>query len=129
MIAALFLLAAEAPPVAGWNCKAPQVQQEMNWCAHQDFLEADAALNAQWKKTAAEMKRRDADWGQPDDGSKGYLAILLDAQRAWLNYRDAHCTSEGYLFRGGTMEPLIHASCKARLTEERTKQLNDLVEQ
>jgi uncharacterized protein YecT (DUF1311 family) len=124
VIAALLLLAsAPAAP-----CDEPQDQQTMNRCAHEDFLAADKALNAQWKLTVAEMKARDRELDRTSDREPGHYETLLAAQRAWLNYRDAQCMSEGFLFRGGTMAPLIVSSCKARLTEARTKELKDLVE-
>lgn len=130
MIFALLLTAAAPAPAdkPEWNCDDPQDQQTMNYCAHQEFLAADAKLNAQWKLTAAEMKTRDRDWGDSNDGRPGYFDTLREAQRAWLKYRDTHCASEGYMFRGGTMEPLIIATCKTRLTELRTKDLKDLIE-
>ncbi len=111
-----------------WNCEDPGPQQEMNYCAHQDYLAADRVLNAQWKKTAAAMKRRDADGYAMDDGRPGYFDALLVAQRAWLKYRDAHCRTEGYHFRGGSMESFMVSTCKRALTEERTKQLASLIE-
>ena len=120
------ILAAGAP---GWNCDDPQAQQEMNWCAAREFERADKALNAQWKLTSEEMNRRDARDGKPTDGRPGHMATLLSAQRAWLKFRDAHCDLDGYLFRGGSMEPLIVATCRTSLTEARTKQLQDLIEQ
>ena len=123
------ILAASPPAEPQWNCEKPVAQQEMNYCAGQDYEKADAALNAQWKKTAAEMKQRDADLDRTYDKRPGYFDTLLQAQRAWLKYRDAHCASEGYLFRGGSMEPLMVSTCKTALTEERTKQLQFLIEQ
>ena len=36
------LLQSAEPPVPGWNCANPMVQQEMNWCAGQDYAAADA---------------------------------------------------------------------------------------
>ena len=118
----------DTPPSSDWNCDDPQYQQEMNWCAGQDYARADAELNAQWKLTAAHMKQYDADGiDDPRDGRPGYFDTLLEAQRAWIKYRDAHCRSDGYQFRGGTMEPLINASCKAALTRERTEQLKALM--
>ncbi len=120
------ILAASAP---GWNCDDPQAQQEMNWCAAQEFRKVDAALNAQWKLTADEMKGRDVRDGKPNDGRPGHMATLLAAQRAWLKFRDAHCDLDGYLSRGGSMEPLIVATCRISLTEARTKQLKHLIEQ
>ena len=85
--------------------------------------------NPQWKLTSDEMKQRDARDGKSSDGRPGHFATLLAAQRAWLKYRDAQCDLEGYQFRGGTMEPLLVATCRAGLTEARTKQLKDLIEQ
>ena len=126
MIILSLALAAGAP---GWNCDDPQAQQEMNWCAAQEFHKADAVLNAQWTLTVREMKQRDIRDGKQTDGRPGHFATLLAAQRAWLKYRDAHCDLEGYLFRGGSMEPLLVATCRTELTEARTKQFKDLIEQ
>jgi len=109
-----------------WNCDEPMTQRAMNWCAHQDYLAADRLLNAQWPKTANAMKQRDADWDFPGDERPGFFATLLEAQRAWLRFRDAHCTAEGYLYRGGSIEPLIVSTCKTELTETRTEQLHQL---
>ncbi len=135
MIATLILplmLQSAEPPVPGWNCKDPIAQQEMNWCAGQDYAAADAELNAQWKITAAAMKASDAGFAADGtakyDSRAGYFQTLLEAQRAWLRYRDAHCLVSGYEARGGSMEPLLALSCKAELTRQRTQQLKDLAE-
>ena len=122
----------EAPPVPGWNCDDPMAQQEMNWCAAQDFAAADAELNAQWKITAAAMKARDADFAEHGrdgaDAREGWFESLLEAQRAWLRFRDAHCRIEGYNMRGGSMEPLLISSCRTHITNLRTEQLRELRE-
>ena len=135
MLVSLMLAAgavSATPPNPDWNCDDPMVQQEMNWCAHQDFLEADAELNRQWAKTSAMFKERDIQWmdghGNQDDGRPGYFPTLLEAQRAWLKYRDAHCRGEGYYARGGSLEPLLVATCKTNLTRKRTEQLKELAE-
>ncbi len=131
MIAPLLVLALQAaPPNPAWNCDDPQFQQEMNWCAGQDFEAADRELNAQWALTRAAMKARDAEWAEIGSADKraGWTANLLEAQRGWLRYRDAHCAMEGYEARGGTLEPLLVLTCKAQLTRTRTKELKELVE-
>ncbi len=146
MIASLLLpllLQSAEPPVASWNCDDPMVQQEMNWCAGQDYAAADAELNAQWKTTAAIMKERDtgmeADFGPIDPVTPredaaarmayiGHFQTLLEAQRAWLSYRDAQCRLEGYSFLGGSAQPMIISGCLARLTRQRTQELRDLAE-
>lgn len=131
MIIALLALSLQAaPPSPAWNCDDPQVQMEMNWCAGQDYEAADRALNAQWAITRASMKARDADWAQIGSADKrpGWFASLLEAQRGWLRYRDAHCALEGFEARSGSLEPLLVLTCKARLTRARTQQLKELAE-
>lgn len=113
-----------------WSCREPFTQQEMNWCAQQDYLDADRLLNEQWVKTAAAMHQRDrqarSQLGQPDKDFAGFFATLLQAQRTWLTFRDTHCASEGSLYRGGSIEPLIVAMCKTDLTRQRITQLHYL---
>jgi uncharacterized protein YecT (DUF1311 family) len=146
MIASLLLpllLQSTEPPVPGWNCDDPLVQQEMNWCAGQDYAAADAELNAQWKITASIMKERDtgmeADFGPinpvtPREHAAarmaytGHFQSLLEGQRAWLVYRDAQCRLEGYSFFGGSAQPMIVSGCLATLTRQRTQELRDLAE-
>jgi uncharacterized protein YecT (DUF1311 family) len=92
---------------------------------------ADAELNLQWKITAAEMKARDAQFAassSPEyDKREGYLQSLLEARRAWLGYRDAHCR-DGYSARGASMEPMLVSFCMTNLTCERTEELKALIE-
>lgn len=131
ILAPVLMLTAAPAPNANWNCDEPEVQQEMNWCAHQDFLVADAELNTQWRLNSAILKERDIQWmdghGNADDGKPGFFETMLSAQRAWLAYRDAHCRSEGYSARGGSLEPLLVSSCKAELTRKRTAELAKLI--
>ena len=86
-------------------------QQGMNRCAGEAYERADKALNAEWAKIMAAK------------GEKEEEKLLLDAQRAWIKYRDAHCTYDGYEARGGSMEPMLYNGCRARLTRERIAQL------
>jgi len=131
MITALLMLGQAASlPVCNSEAAETGVQIEMNICAHRDFLIADAELNEQWSVTRAAMRDRDASRAEYPDGDDrpGYFETLLEAQRAWLNYRDAHCRSEGYYARGGSLEPLLVSTCKTALTKTRTNQLRELVE-
>ncbi|TWD54224.1 uncharacterized protein YecT (DUF1311 family) [Agrobacterium vitis] len=105
------------------DCGNAQTQTEMNECASADFDRADRALNAQWKLTRAVMQETDANL---EDDQKGAEKALLNAQRAWIAYRDGQCEAEGFSVRGGTMESMIVADCKARLTDARTKELKAL---
>ncbi len=128
MLMSLMLLAAAAqePEV---DCDNPQYQVEMNFCAGRDYAAADTELNAQWKLTVAALKARDKDIDRSYDSQPTHYDTLLAAQRAWLTYRDQHCLSESFAARGGSMAPMLHRGCMARLTKERTEQLKALVEE
>ncbi len=86
----------------------------MNQCADQEWQRADAELNAAWQVV------------KPVFDGFGAGAALLDAQRKWLAYRDAACGAEAAMFEGGSMQPLIHSGCLARLTKRRTEDLRGL---
>ena len=128
ILSALFALAAAAqePEI---DCDNAMAQFELNACAYREFERADAAMNAQWKVTAARMKAIDADFDRTQDNRPGYFDTLLAAQRAWLTYRDKHCAGEGYTMRGGSAEPMMISGCQTQLTDARTKQLKELIEE
>ncbi|MGL4915460.1 MAG: lysozyme inhibitor LprI family protein [Aeromonas allosaccharophila] len=112
MIYVLMLLMAICVQASG-DCKEPMTQAAMNICAMQDYTKADAELNAAYKKLAATL-------------DKEQLGRLKTAQRAWITFRDAQCRYEAGVYEGGSIAPLVHSSCLTKLTEQRTK---DLIEQ
>jgi uncharacterized protein YecT (DUF1311 family) len=112
-----------------FHCDDPQNQMEMNVCAGLDFERADAELNNLWRQTIAGARARDRALDRRYDQRPTTEAKLREAQRAWLLFRDAHCTVQGYdEARGGTMEPMVYGACRARLTRERVAQLRGLGE-
>ena len=97
------------PPDPEWNCDDPMVQQEMNWCAARDYAIADTDLNEQWEITSAEMKRRDEAFEKNPyarDTRPGYFETLLEAQRAWIAFRDAECALDYAEWGSGSMRSL-----------------------
>jgi uncharacterized protein YecT (DUF1311 family) len=117
----VILLAAAAAA----SCSNPQTQAEMTRCAATAHQAADAEMTRQWKLRYAAMKRRDAQ-DTSRGGGFGYAAALLESQRAWLKFRDTQCVIEGAEFIGGSARPMAQAQCKARLTRQRTAQLQSL---
>ncbi|WP_422373893.1 lysozyme inhibitor LprI family protein [Roseibium sp.] len=109
----------------GPDCNNAMTQLEMNQCANMDFQAADAELNAVYKKAMAKM--RDTDSYLPDD-LKGAADTLREAQRAWIPYRDKACEAYGFLAKGGSMEPMLYSNCLTDLTNQRVKELQELVE-
>jgi uncharacterized protein YecT (DUF1311 family) len=112
---------AVAPQASGPDCDNPQTQVEMNACAYESFLEADAELNSEWKSLRTRLRQAEDDFGY-----EGWFDAALEGQRGWLAYRDGQCAAEGYEMGGGTMEGMEVAYCKARLTRARIRELREL---
>ena len=110
-------------PPACWDGS----QRELNWCARKEYQQGDAAMNGQWSKTAALMKRLDAHAGPPNGiiGNSSHFEALLNGQRAWLAYRDAYCPIRGA--SGGSSKPMLIDICRRDLTRQRTEQLKALM--
>jgi len=126
-IAALFVFAPNVAQAQNWDCSDPGnlPQQGMNHCAHQDYLAADVDLNTAYKQARTVMRGMDEFLPASE---RGAADSLLRAQRAWITFRDAACESEGFSYRGGSMESFIVASCKSELTRQRTDQLRSLAD-
>lgn len=107
------------------DCAEPQDQSTMNRCAFLDFEAADGELNAIWP-AAQKANQSFADY-LPENQNQDADA-LLDAQRLWIQFRDAHCSSVAMPSTGGTIYPLIYNSCRAELTRQRTQQLKEIAQ-
>lgn len=76
----------------------------------------DARLNAEWKRVFP-LLEGDA------------RARLLDAQRAWIRFKDRSCTVYAARPPFGSLQGAVHAPrCRARVIAERTAQLRALRE-
>ncbi|GAA3871500.1 lysozyme inhibitor LprI family protein [Celeribacter arenosi] len=95
------------------DCDNAQTQTDMNICAGLALDAADAELNATYQDVMADLKTN-----QP-----GVALALRDAQRAWIPFRDAACHAEALRYEGGSIQPLIHASCLEKLTRQRTNDI------
>lgn len=117
MLAGAGAVPASAQPKGGCADMSNLPQQEMNLCARALYDVADGDLNAVW----ADLRARDGeghDW-----------ALILAAQRAWLPFRDAHCEAVSAPYEGGSIQPLILFSCLQDVTQQRTAQLRDFLQE
>ena len=123
----LMALAGQAGQAAAQDayCANAMVQADLNECAAAEWQAADELLNQRYKEAMKLLQTWDSDL---PEALKGGPADLRAAQRAWITYRDAACSAEGYAMRGGSAEPLLVYGCKARLTEARTEDLEGLIE-
>ena len=97
------------------DCSNAITTVDMIECADKDYSAADKSLNHAY---SALKKTLDATGNE----------LLLNAQRAWLKFRDASCDLDADQARGGTMAPLLRIGCLTAMTKERTKALTELIE-
>jgi uncharacterized protein YecT (DUF1311 family) len=92
--------------------KAKGVTSEMIDCISAETARQDARLNANYKRLMAKLsaKRRNT---------------LLDAQRAWIKFRDVNCKFY-YDPDGGTAARLAANDCFLQATAARAKELKSL---
>lgn len=107
------------------DCKEPQTQADMTYCAGVDYEKADKELNAEYQKLRKVLAERDKN---ADEAGKGATEALVAAQRAWVAFRDVNCDFHGFQARGGTMEPMLVSACLADMSSKRAAELRELSE-
>lgn len=109
------------------DCARAEAQMELNYCAEQDFAEADHALNETYRQAMARLRKADADLAATPGAEAGAVEALKAAQRGWIAYRDGQCILAGLPVRGGTMEPMLVMNCQADLSRKRTRELKETI--
>jgi uncharacterized protein YecT (DUF1311 family) len=107
------------------NCAEAVTQVDMTYCADRAWKLADEDLNLAYGFAQTMMKQIDA--ALPQD-QRGAEQALREAQRAWIAFRDAGCKAEAYRVAGGSMQPMVVATCLERVTRARTEELRMLGE-
>ncbi|WP_432256712.1 lysozyme inhibitor LprI family protein [Limimaricola sp. AA108-03] len=87
----------------------PSTQMGLNFCAHEEWMAADAELNRLWGVV------------KPRADARGTGQALLNEQRAWLARRDATCEPEQQ--GGGSAAPMFYWRCMEGLTLRRNAEL------
>ncbi len=117
MLIALLAALALSPPVVKDTftplpCpKNPQTTLELEGCAEQRILATDAKINAVAKTIFGRLQ---------DDAAKRHF---IAAQKAWVSFRKADCTSVGDKYEGGTLAGVVAAQCTADRSTQRLKEL------
>ena len=93
-----------------------QTQAEMNAQARADFQRADADLNKTYQSVLAKL---------PTVESK---QKLREAQRAWVASRDAEAAHAAKEADGGSMAPTLRYETMTHITQDRIKELNNMVD-
>ncbi len=98
------------------KCKENGTMAEMKKCADEKYVTADEQLNQAYEQLMVRVKDQVT--------AKEYLT---QAQRAWITFRDKSCSFESTPYAGGSIEGLVYTKCLTRMTETRTKELTNYV--
>lgn len=105
----LVLLAA-APAAIAADCTLLTDPARVAACVGDDYANADATLNRSYQSVMRAL----------DPEGK---ALLRDAERAWIGFRDKHCAFVGAASGGGSIEATVIGQCETELTIDRIAQL------
>jgi uncharacterized protein YecT (DUF1311 family) len=94
-------------------CRNVVVTVAIENCFDKAYKAADAGLNQSYGQISKVL--------QPDD-----LQRLKEAQRLWIQFRDATCTAESNLYNGGTASAPAYSACLEELTRQRTADLETI---
>lgn len=99
-------------PGASWalDCANAMTQAAMNQCAAQELEREDKKINATYKELRSKLA--------PDQQNQ-----LKDVQLAWIKYKDLACKYEAGGVEGGSLYPMVLASCLAQKTRQRSAEL------
>jgi uncharacterized protein YecT (DUF1311 family) len=94
------------------DCANATSQMAMNVCADQAYRKTDAELNAVYSQITDRLKH-----------DKEATELLVNAQKAWLAFRDAECTFATSASAQGSVYPMLVTQCRNGLTSKRIDEL------
>lgn len=100
---------ANAPP----DCNAPTTQKQMNDCAYEEFLAANAGYAEGNQSVSSRLSGKQRD-------------LFRRAQTSWIAYRTATCAFESSAVQGGSAQGMVNWQCAARMTRARVVELTEI---
>ena len=97
------------------NCTNLPTTQAMLQCSGLEAEASDRKLNQVYAQLSPKLAGQDRQ-------------RLVAAQQAWIKFRDATCAYESGQFTGGTLAPVVEISCLARVTRQRTQDLENYLQ-
>jgi len=92
------------------DCANATTQAAMNQCAAQELEREDKKINASYKELRSKLA--------PEQQNQ-----LKEVQLAWIKYKDLACKYEAGGVEGGSVYPMVLASCLAQKTRQRNAEL------
>lgn len=102
------------------SCDSPNSTMEINFCAQRTFKEQDQLLNRVYQQALKVVPN------QNQQGLSGDTArdLLVQAQRKWVEFRDADCDAQERVYGMGTARTAAYFECLTDRTKQRIRELN-----
>lgn len=107
------------------NCDSPGTTLEINECLLREVKAVDAKLNETYQRVLKEFSKPDVPGHIHYSEAK---SDLIEAQRAWIKYRDKDCNAVYALAVGASMRGQLSLQCTRSRTEQRIKELEQFLE-
>lgn len=122
VLAACFLLFAFSSSQGAARCDRDSSNTyDINACSEADFQIAESRLNDTYKRVLAFLSKT------PDEGPSYNPSEarkpLVEAQRAWITFREKDCSAKNTISGFTTLRPSAYFICMRLHAELRTKQL------
>ncbi|WP_169805835.1 lysozyme inhibitor LprI family protein [Azohydromonas lata] len=120
----LFVLCAAflaALPAHALDCKNAMNTMDMNDCAAIEQKAVEVRLNEVYQRVMKELDK-------PDEELEKYSEVrkkLLEAQRAWIRFRQSDCDAQYAYHMDGSMRNLVYLGCMRSRAERRIKDLEE----
>ena len=102
------------------DCENALTTRDMEKCIAIDFDKTEVTLNQTYQHLVKQLT-------QPDTEQENYTEYrnkLLNAQRAWIKFRDADCETQYALNSSGSIRNIVYLSCKQQRAKQRISELN-----
>ena len=87
-----------------------QTQAEMNAKANAQYAKADKELNKVYNQLMSMLTKSDK-------------TLLIQSEKDWVKFRDSHCKFVAGQYDGGSMQPLVRATCLEEVTRQRIAEI------
>lgn len=101
------------------DCEKAIATPDVNACARMDFNAIEKKLNDTYRQVLKSLNK-------PDERGMSYAKIrkdLVDAQKAWVVFRQKDCDAVFTFHAGGTIRTVMYLGCMQRHAENRIKDL------
>jgi uncharacterized protein YecT (DUF1311 family) len=119
--------------ILGWVSLALLIGLLLSKTSHSAEVICDVALTTIEMESCMELRFKNAAETLSQLNKKielilnnGEREAFRAADNGWARYRDANCKSGSILYQGGSLEGLVEISCKARMAEERIREVGQI---